>query len=138
MDTYSIGEAARQTGVKVPTIRYYESIGLLPKPPRADNNRRHFDKAAIGSLGFIRHARNLGFEIADIAVLLALREKPSTSCREADLIARSRLADIEDRIRQLEALRGELKDMIDGCHQQRVAECHIIEGLSERPCAGCA
>lgn len=138
MSVYSIGETARKTGVKVPTIRYYEDIGLLPKPPRLDNNRRTFDQAAVDRLSFIRHARGMGFEIADIATLLSLTDNPLQSCREADQIARARLADIEQRIRQLQGLRKELKGMIESCHQTHVDSCHIIEGLSERPCAACA
>lgn len=129
MTNYSIGQAARHSGVKVPTIRYYESIGLLPKPPRAQNNRRHFDQTALDRLAFIRHARGMGFEITEISALLSLRENPRQSCAKADEIARSRLADIEYRIRQLEALRAELKTMIENCVSERVANCHIIEGL---------
>lgn len=138
MSAFSIGETARRTGVKVPTIRYYEDIGLLPKPPRLDNNRRTFDQAAVDRLSFIKHARGMGFEIGDIATLLGLRDNPGQSCREADQIARARLMDIERRIRELQSLRKELKGMVETCHQQRVDSCHIIEGLSERPCAACA
>lgn len=138
MSVFSIGETARKTGVKVPTIRYYEGIGLLPKPPRLDNNRRTFDQSALDRLSFIKHARGMGFEINDIATLLALRDKPGASCREADQIARARLTDIERRIRELQSLRKELKAMVESCHQIDVDSCHIIEGLSERPCTACA
>jgi Cu(I)-responsive transcriptional regulator len=138
MSVFSIGEAARKTGVKVPTIRYYEDIGLLPKPARLDNNRRTFDQAAVDRLSFIKHARGMGFEINDIATLLTLRNNPRQSCREADQIARARLSDIEQRIRELQSLRKELKAMVESCHQEHVESCHIIEGLSERPCAACA
>jgi len=132
MKGHSIGAAARQTGVKVPTIRYYESIGLLPPPPRADNDRRLFDDAAVQRLAFIRHARSMGFEITEIAALLSLRENPRQSCAKADEIARVRLADIEERIRSLQSLRAELKTMIDSCDRKRVSDCHIIGGLVER------
>lgn len=132
MKRYSIGDAARHSGVKVPTIRYYEGIGLLPAPPRADNDRRLFDQAAVDRLAFIRHARGMGFEIDEIAALLSLRDNPRQSCAKADEIARAHLADIEERIRQLEALRAELKSMIDNCVSERVGDCNIIEGLSER------
>jgi len=138
MNVYTIGETARKTGIKVPTIRYYEDIGLLPKPPRLENNRRTFDQEAIDRLSFIRHARGMGFEISDIATLLSLRDVPGQSCHEADQIARARLNDIEQRIRELQSLRKELKSMVESCHQTRVDSCHIIEGLSERPCAVCA
>ncbi len=132
MDNFSIGQAAHHSGVKVPTIRYYESIGLLAKPLRADNNRRHFDLAAVNRLAFIKHARNLGFEIKEIAALLSLRDKPRQSCRKVDAIASARLADIEERIRHLEGLRDELKAMITCCASERVSNCNIIESLSEQ------
>lgn len=138
MSAYSIGEAARRSGVKVPTIRYYEQVGLLPQPSRHDNNRRVYDDSAVARLSFIKHARSLGFEPGDISTLLELREKPNKSCSEADRIARAHLDDIDRRIKELKTLRGELKGMIDGCDQQRIASCQIIEGLNERPCETCA
>lgn len=132
MRTYSIGEAARHSGVKVPTIRYYESVGLLPAPPRADNDRRVFDHTAVERLTFIRHARMMGFEMSEIAALLSLRDNPSQSCAKADEIARARLADVEERVQQLQVLRAELKIMIESCASERVSSCQIIGGLSER------
>jgi DNA-binding transcriptional MerR regulator len=132
MKSYSIGDAARHSGVKVPTIRYYESIGLVPAPPRAGNDRRLFDHAALERLSFIRYARGMGFEINEIAVLLSLRDNPHQPCAKVDEIARSRLSDIEERIRQLRALRAELKIMIESCASERVDNCRVIESLSER------
>jgi DNA-binding transcriptional MerR regulator len=69
----SIGEAARSSGVKVQTIRYYEQIGLFPTPPRTEGNRRTFDTANLRRLAFIRHARELGFNIDAVRALLARR-----------------------------------------------------------------
>lgn len=134
MSAYSIGEAARMTGIKVPTIRYYESIGLLPAPQRQANNRRLYDNDQIGRLAFIRHARALGFEIADIEALLSLRNNPAQSCSKADTIARARLSDVEDRIRSLTTLRDELTQMIQGCRQHNVGDCHVIEVIADRSC----
>lgn len=138
MGTLFIGELARQTGVKVPTIRYYEGIGLLPVPQRQGNNRRTYDETAIARLVLIKHARSLGFEVADIRTLLTLRESPNKSCRDADRIARAHLADVERRISELERLRADLKGMIDTCHQERVSNCHVLETLSDRSCGVCA
>ncbi|MFX8672475.1 MerR family transcriptional regulator, partial [Acinetobacter baumannii] len=70
MQDVAIGEAARQSGVKVPTIRYYEQIGLLPAPPRSEGNRRLYGTADLRRLAFIRHARELGFEVGSIRTLL--------------------------------------------------------------------
>src|SRR5215210_684515 len=89
-----IGEADRQSGVKVPPIRYYEQIGLLPAPPRSEGNRRQYDADDLRRLAFIRHARELGFEIDAIRTLLALQDEPDQSCVAADQIARARLAEV--------------------------------------------
>ncbi|NJO54658.1 MAG: MerR family transcriptional regulator, partial [Bacteroidales bacterium] len=70
MRSMSIGELSRQTGVKVPTIRFYEEIGLLPPPPRTASNRRVYGTDAVQRLSFIRHARELGFEVEAIRALL--------------------------------------------------------------------
>jgi DNA-binding transcriptional MerR regulator len=131
MQGVPIGEAAKQSGVKVPTIRYYEQIGLLPAPPRSEGNRRHYGAADLRRLAFIRHARELGFEIEAIRALLTLQDDPSQPCRTADKIAKARLADVEQRIRSLTALKAELQLMVDGCSHGHVANCRVIEVLAD-------
>lgn len=132
LQAVQIGEAARQSGVKVPTIRYYEQIGLLPAPPRSEGNRRSYEAADLRRLGFIRHARELGFEIEAIRALLTLQDDPSQPCATADMIAKARLVDVEQRIRSLTALKSELEVMIEGCSHGQVAECQVIEVLADR------
>lgn len=131
MSDVSIGEAARRSGVKVPTIRYYEEIGLLPPPPRSDGNRRLYGSDDLRRLAFIRHARELGFEVEAIRTLLALQDDPSQSCAAADAIAKSRLAEVDRRIAGLTALRTELRRMIAECACGRVADCRVIETLAD-------
>lgn len=131
MQAVSIGKVARVTGVKIPTIRYYESVGLLPAAERTDSNRRTYDAAAIRRLNFIRHARDLGFSVEAIRQLLDLSDDPERSCRDVDGIARSHLAEIDEKIARLTALRAELTRMIDEGKHGRVAECRIIEGLAD-------
>lgn len=126
-----IGEAARITGVKVPTIRYYEEIELVPQPPRTEGNRRLYDEDRVKRLTFIRHARELGFEIEAIRTLLVLQDDPNQSCSPADSIARQRLAEIEKRIAQLTALKSELERMIRSCTHGTVADCRVIEVLAD-------
>ena len=126
-----IGEAARFSGVKVPTIRYYEQIGLLPATPRTEGNRRHYDDGDLRRLAFIRHARELGFEVDAIRTLLVLQDEPNQSCAAADVIARARLVDVEQRIASLTALKAELKRMVSGCAHGKVAECRVIEVLAD-------
>jgi DNA-binding transcriptional MerR regulator len=126
-----IGEIARQSGVKVPTIRYYEEIGLLPAPPRSQGNRRLYGTADLRRLEFIRHARELGFAIDAIRTLLTLQDRPEQSCAAADAIARARLTEVERRIVSLTALKSELEHMIVQCSQGKVAECRVIETLAD-------
>lgn len=126
-----IGELARQTAVKVPTIRFYEQIGLLPAPPRTEGNQRRYGKGEVDRLNFIRHSRDLGFEIDDIRELLAMSAEPQASCHQADSIARNHLGEIDRRIAGLQALRGELTRMIDECGHGRICDCRIIEALAD-------
>ncbi len=131
MRAISIGAVAKATGVKVPTIRYYEDVGLLPVADRTDSNRRTYDSATIQRLRFIRHARDLGFAVEAIRQLLDLSDQPDRSCTDVDVIARLHLADIDEKIARLTALRREVKRMVDEGEHGRVAECRVIEVLGD-------
>jgi DNA-binding transcriptional MerR regulator len=125
----SIGELSRRTGVKVPTIRYYESVALMPAPPRTEGKQRRYGKPEISRLTFIRHARELGFEIDTIRELLAMSAQPHQSCAEVDQIARRHIDEVDRRIGQLVALRAELQRMVEACGHGRIGECRVIETL---------
>jgi DNA-binding transcriptional MerR regulator len=127
----SIGALSRRAGVKAPTIRYYESVALMPAPPRSEGKQRRYAESDVSRLVFIRHARELGFEIDAIRTLLALQDNPDQSCATADAIARARVAEVEQRIRSLTALKAELDSMIKGCRHGHVATCHVIEVLAD-------
>ncbi len=127
----SIGELSRRTGVKVPTIRYYESIALMPAPPRSEGKQRRYSEPEVPRLIFIRHARELGFEIDAIRTLLAIQHNPNQPCTTVDRIARARLAEVEQRIRSLTALKAELESMIMGCRLGNIATCRVIEVLAD-------
>ena len=127
----SIGEAARLSGVKIPTIRYYEQIGLLPPLPRTEGNRRSYDQRDLRRLAFVRHARELGFEIASIRTLLALQDDADQPCGTADAIAQARLIEVEQRIASLSALKAELETMIERCRHGKIAACRVIEVLAD-------
>ncbi len=134
----SIGELSRRAGVKVPTIRYYESVTLMPAPPRSEGKQRRYAEPEVSRLIFIRHARELGFEINAIRELLAMSAQPEQSCAEADRIARRHMSEVDRRISQLAALRAELQRMVDACGHGRVGDCRVIEALAnhnhcERP-----
>ena len=128
---FTIGEAARASGVKVPTIRFYEQAGLIPELVRTQANRRLYGPAEVRRLVFIRHARELGFELDAIRALLSLQDRPDQSCAEADAIASARLEEVRQRISFLKALEAELAQMVRACAHGRVAECRVIETLSD-------
>src|SRR3712207_5874940 len=109
MKPLPIGALSKEAGVKVPTIRFYEQIGLLPEPDRADNNRRTYGPDAVRRLRFIRHARELGFEVDAIRQLLDMAGDLDRCCGEAHEITRAHLAEVEDKIARLTALRDELQ-----------------------------
>jgi DNA-binding transcriptional MerR regulator len=127
----TIGEVARRTRIKIPTIRYYEQIGLLPAPERLEGNRRCYSDSSVQRLAFVRHARDLGFEIDAIRKLLALQDEPERCCDEIDAVAREHLAAIEDKITRLKGLRREMKRILASCSGGRVAECRVIESIGK-------
>lgn len=131
MAMLAIGRLSKDSGVKIPTIRYYESIGLLPPPVRSEGNRRMYPPEAVRRLRFIRHARELGFEIDAIRRLADLAQDPCQPCCEADLLARQRLVEIEEKISRLAAQREELVRMIGECTHGRVEECGVIDTLDD-------
>lgn len=127
----AIGKVSEASGVKVTTVRYYEQIGLLPSPPRTDGGRRTYDRGDIERLTFIRHSRELGFEIDQIRTLLHLQDRPDQSCQEADVIAKARLVEVKEKIASLTALQAELERMVDGCSHGRVENCKVIDILAD-------
>jgi DNA-binding transcriptional MerR regulator len=126
----TIGELSRQTEVKIPTIRYYEQIGLLAEPTRTEGQQRRYRPDDVRRLNFIRHARELGFEVEAIRQLLGLASHPDRSCGEAHEITKAHLAEVKDKIARLTALRNELESMV-ACDNGKVAECRIIEVLAD-------
>lgn len=127
----TIGKLGEAAGVKVPTIRYYEQIGLLPEPDRSAGNQRLYGQSALDRLAFIRHARELGFPLDAIRDLLSLSDRPDQSCAAADVIARAQLAEVESRLGRLTALKGELERMVVQCAGGRIADCRVIEVLGD-------
>ena len=131
-----IGALARSAGTKVQTVRYYEQIGLLPAPARTEGGQRVYNTDARDRLAFIRHARELGFEMADVRALLELSDRPEGDCGLADEIAGRHLTAVEAKIAKLTALKGELERMLDCCGHGAVAECRVIEALADHGLCG--
>ncbi len=133
MGAIGISRLAEATGVKVPTIRYYEANGLLPAPRRTEGGQRRYDADAVRRLRFIRHPRDLGFEVADIRQLLTLTEHPTLSCEAATQIAQHHLEQVENKLHQLNGIRRELERMVAACSGGRVADCRILDAIAGKP-----
>lgn len=129
---FSIGELSKRTKVKVPTIRYYEEMGLLAEAERTRGNQRRYDKAGLERLSFIRHARDLGFSIEAISSLIELQDHPDRSCDAASQIASSHLADVRDKIKRLKLLEKELSRISSGCDGNGLSEnCYVLASLAD-------
>lgn len=132
-DMFRIGDLARLTNTKVVTIRYYESIGLMPASERSSANYRLYGKAQLDRLRFIRRCRDLGFSLDQIADLAALSSDRQRPCSEVDALTRSHLADVEAKIADLNALAAELRKIGAQCHgSTTISNCRIIEALDHR------
>jgi MerR family mercuric resistance operon transcriptional regulator len=130
MTGFSIGRLSAETGVNIETIRFYEKIGLMPKPPRTAGGRRLYDAGGITRLSFIRRARELGFSIDDIRGFLGLNDHPPT-CAEVHEIALRHRAAIRDKVADLKRLDHRLSAIMSACTQSETPDCALIDALLE-------
>ena len=129
--TYTIGQLGRLTGTKAPTIRYYEGIGLVSPVGRSEGGQRRYDEGSRRRLGFVRHARDMGFTLDAIRQLLALADRPAASCEAVDGVVREQLVEVNRRLANLAAVRAELERMLTECEGGTVGECRILEVLGD-------
>lgn len=137
MTDYSIGDLSAQSGVKVPTIRYYEQIGLIAAPARTEGNQRRYGAAELDRLRFIAHARDMGFPMDSLKSMLSLATRRDAPCARVDALVEQHLAEVDQRIEQLTRLRGELAGMLSDCHHGTVGQCRIVEVLSDHDHCSC-
>ncbi|MBL4725760.1 MAG: helix-turn-helix domain-containing protein [Rhizobiaceae bacterium] len=127
----SIGELSKRTGVKIPTIRYYEQMGLIDAPERSSGNQRRYTRQGLERLSFIRHGRELGLTIEDIRELVRLSSHPELPCDDAHHIAARHLVSVQARIAKLKRLEKELKRISRLSDSGHVGECDVIKSLSD-------
>ncbi len=131
MKPMTIGRLSKAADVKVTTIRYYESIGLMGQPDRSQSGQRQYGEDAVQRLSFIRHARDLGFPMNAVRDLIQLQAEPGEDCAAVDLIARRQIDDVRKRLNQLKALERELKRMISSCEGGEVGRCQVMAALND-------
>ena len=125
-----IGELARQAGVDVQTVRYYEREGVLDAPARTGSGYRSYGPEHLERLNFVRHCRSLDMPLAEIKRLIALSREKSISCDEVNALVRAHLARVQAKRRSLEELEKQLAALNAQCESgHRVADCGILEEL---------
>lgn len=125
----NIGEAATASGVSTKLIRYYESIGLVPKATRTEAGYRVYTDTDVHLLRFIKRARTLGFSIERIQTLVSLWHNKRRPSREVKRIALEHVAELETKIRELRAMRDTLQELARACHGDHRPECPILHDL---------
>lgn len=130
----SIGVVAQRAGVTVPTVRYYEEIGLLPAAPRTESGQRSYDDGAARRLVFIRRCRDFGFTIDQVRELVRLVDHPELPCVEVRDIAIRHLVEIQRKLAELAALESGLRDFVRSCDTAcaggAAVDCTILEDLA--------
>ena len=125
-------QLANEGGVNVETIRYYERHGLLPRPPRTASGYRIFSEDAVKRLRFIKHAQALGFSLKEIKELLDIQVKRNSSCADVRRKAQAKIADVDEKIRHLQAIRRSLVKITAACSGQGpIASCSVIQALND-------
>lgn len=134
MRTFTIGQVAREAGVSVETVRFYEREGLLEEPERQQSGYRQFPSEAIDRLRFIKQAQRLGFTLRDVRELLALKLDPQATRSEVRNRAVAKIADIDQRIAELQRMKQALAPLVKACDGRGMLEgCPILAAI-ERPC----
>ncbi len=128
--TLNIGQAARESGVSAKMIRHYETIGLLNEPRRTDAGYRVYEDVDIHRLRFIRQSRNLGFPIEQIKELLGLWQNQRRTSKKVKELALKHLAELDERIRELQEIKQTISHLVDHCHGDDRPECPILDGLA--------
>jgi len=132
MNLLSIGQVAKRTAVTIDTIRYYENLGILPKPNRNLNSGyRQYNENIVERINFIRNAKELGFSLKEIKQLFALKVKSNSTCADVKKRAEMKIADIEEKIETLQKMNKALKKLVTQCKGKGpVGDCPVIDAFS--------
>jgi MerR family transcriptional regulator, copper efflux regulator len=130
MQRLTISKVAKQAGINLETIRYYEKEGVLKAPPRTAAGYRIFTEDAVDRLRFIKRAQDLGFSLKEIKELLALQVQPGASCRDVRARAAAKIADVDEKIRNLKVIRKALAEITSQCSGGGPLNgCSILQAL---------
>ena len=127
---FTISQLAKQADIPTTTVRYYERIGLVEPEDRSHGNYRLYGSDSLKKLNFIRAAQAIGFTLDDVKSLLADEDGETPTCGNVQGLIEARLADIEQRLKDLRHVRKVLKSALEQCHQQKKSDCcQVVAGL---------
>ncbi len=136
----NIGEATEASGVSAKMIRHYEGRGLLPAARRTASGYRQYEPGEVHTLRFIRHARDLGFSLTEIAELVGLWQDRRRPSRQVKALAEAHIRELEQKASELLAMKTALEHLVHHCHGDDRPDCPILVGLADpgvaRPVAG--
>jgi MerR family mercuric resistance operon transcriptional regulator len=133
MENFTIGQLARRARVNIETVRYYERRGLMPEPPRRESGYRQYSQTDIARIQFIKRAKELGFSLKEILALLSLRVDPHTTCGDVKRRAEVKIADIDQKIKDLQRMRMALATLAAACKGEGPSSaCPILEALNSK------
>ncbi len=130
MQRMNIGQAAKASGVSAKMIRHYESIGLLPAADRTEAGYRLYDARALHTLKFVRHARDLGFSLAEIHELVGLWQDRARPSRQVKALAEAHIRELEQKAQELLTMKATLEQLVHCCHGDDRPDCPILETLA--------
>ena len=129
----TISKVAKEAGVNLETIRYYENEGVLPKPPRTPSRYRIFSEDSVKRLRFIKHAQELGFSLKEIKELLSLQVRSDSSCADVRRRAEAKIFDVDEKIKRLQAIKAALVQLTSACSGRGpINTCTILQAMNDR------
>jgi len=126
----NIGQAANASGVSAKMIRHYEGLGLLPAAQRTESGYRQYEAKDVHTLAFIRHSRDLGFSLSDIAQLVGLWQNRRRSSRQVKALAQAHIDELERKLEEMHTMKATLEHLVHCCHGDDRPDCPILDRLS--------
>jgi MerR family mercuric resistance operon transcriptional regulator len=129
-----IGQVAKESGVGVETVRFYESEGLIALPKRSASGYRQYSASIIEQIKFIKHAKKLGFSLKEVSELIKLKSAPNARCDRVKATASAKITDIQEKIDALEQMKTALQPLVDQCKSSDpIGDCSILNAPDENP-----
>jgi Hg(II)-responsive transcriptional regulator len=129
--TMTVGRLAKEAGVNLETVRFYERERIMPKPERTAGGHRVYTAEDLERLRFVQRAKSVGFTLREVRTLVSLRDaNPDESCEDVMDMAHRKLAEVETKLKELKEMRNALAGFIKACPHQDLAHCQVMQGLA--------